>query len=359
MSPPDLTIAIATFNSAKLLPMVFSGLSRQKTTSFRYECVIIDGGSTDSTVLMAEEFGCKILTNPRTEPVYAKFIALTMCRTKYIMYLDHDEELKDEHSLAKKMAALKKPGVHTVLGSGYITPEGYPFINEYINEFGDPFSYFVYRLSKREGFFVPKIIHDYPVVHETPDTFFFSFKDVSSLPLIEVVAAGSTFDREHALSQAPALAETPALIPHIFYLLLGSGGLVALNKNDAILHYSADKMGPYIRKIRWRIMNNIYHRHDMGESGFSGRQKFGGKTIRLRKALFIPYSLLLLPSLIDAIMLAGSRRNYRYLIHTLLAFYTGFMISFHMILKILGRNPILRSYDGSREVGQSTAPGNK
>lgn len=348
----EISIIIATFNSEETLPLVLKSIQKQIYPKKEIEILLVDGGSVDKTIKIAKKFNCRIINNPRTEPVYGKYLAYLNARGQYAMYLDHDEVLKNKNSIALKMAAFKASSkIKAVIGSGYKNPKGYPFINDYINEFGDPFSFFIYKLSKNADFFIKTMRTNYPIVSENKSFIIFDLSKVKILPLIELVAGGSMFDILYFKKKFPQTLKRFELIPHFFYLLKDKLPFITITKNDFLIHYSSDTLGKYFNKIKWRIKNNIYHKSDMGISGFSGRDIFQPKFMRQKKFLFIPYAYSFVFPFIDSIFLAISRKKPKYLIHLPLTIYTANLIVYHYFLKkILRFKPKLRNYDESKEI---------
>ncbi len=140
------------------------------------------------------------------------------------------------------------------------------------------------------------------------------------------------------------------LLPHLFYLLKNDNKRIAITKDDTITHYSADKMSKYLNKILWRIKNNIYHVKDMGAAGFTGRQIYEQKGQTFKKYLFLPYAFTIILPLFDSLYLCVSRKNNVYLIHLPLTIFTALMISYHLIIRSMGKNRPLKSYDETFEI---------
>lgn len=63
---PDVSIVIRTLNEERYLPDLLSAIQSQET-EFSYEVVLIDSGSTDSTLSIADCHGCRILHITRNE----------------------------------------------------------------------------------------------------------------------------------------------------------------------------------------------------------------------------------------------------------------------------------------------------
>lgn len=340
-----VSIIIATFNSEKTLPLVFEGLSKQSLQRNKFEILLIDGGSKDNTKKIGKEFGARIINNPQTEPVNAKLIGFKNALGRYIVYLDHDEVIENPDSLRKKIKIFKSnPKIKAVIASGYKNPSGYNWINNYINEFGDPFSYFIYKLSKGSDYFMPTMIKRYKYASKTKDSVIFNFKGVKNLPLIELCAAGSMIDGDFIKQSFPDTLSKKELIPHFFYLIY-KNSLIAISKDDALIHYSSDTFNKYLNKIKWRVKNNIYHKDTMGESGFTGRSNYQPEVQKYKKYLFIPYSFTLFFCLLDSLSLSFTRKKLLYLIHLPLCLYTSSLIVYHSLLKLFGTKQVLRSYD--------------
>lgn len=342
---PKVTIIIATFNSEKKLPLVFESIRKQTFPKKQMEVLVVDGGSDDDTVKIAKKFGSRIINNNRTEPVYAKYLGYKKAKGRYVLYLDHDEVMANENSIKAKVAAFESDErIKAVISGGYINPPHYPFINNYINEFGDPFSFFIYKLPKTSGFFIKTMKMRYKLLQSRKDYLLFDLSNTQDLPIIELVAGASMLDVKYFKEEFPQIAKHYQHIPHLFYLLYQKLPYICMTKNDYIVHYSSDTLSGYLGKIRWRIKNNIYHKEGIGLSGFYGRDKFQPGYTRMKKYLFLPYSFSIVFPFWDAIYLCFSRKNWEYFLHVPLCIYTASLIVYHYILQVFGVRPRLRGY---------------
>ena len=66
MTKPDVSIIIRTLNEERYLSEVLSSIAGQKS-AFSCEVILIDSGSTDSTLTVAENYNCRILHISREE----------------------------------------------------------------------------------------------------------------------------------------------------------------------------------------------------------------------------------------------------------------------------------------------------
>lgn len=346
---PDISIIIATFNSAKILWRVLDAVKIQDFPQDSIEILIVDGGSVDQTVSIARSYGCVVLNNPKTEPINAKFLGIINSKGRFLVFLDHDEVMLDTGSLRRKREIFdQEPGIHAVIGSGYINPDPKNIVNEYINEFGDPFSYFMYRLSKGYGYFIEKLRKNYNIIQENDSSLIVDFSVRNRLPLIELVAMGSMIDKDYFLTEFPEVLNDKALIGHLFYNLIKRAPRIGVTKADPLVHFSSENLEKYLAKIRWRVKNNVHFTAGTGAAGYIGRQQFDTIIGNLRKYLFPVYAASIILPFIDALLLAISRKQSRYLIHLPLTIYTVTYVFFQYALKFFGYHPKQKSYDETK-----------
>lgn len=344
------SVIIATLNSERTIESCLNSLRSQDYPQEEVEILLIDGGSTDKTREIAQKYHCRILENPDVVPVAAKLIGMKEATGDYLMHLDSDEVLTSAHALTNRRLALESSDkIVMVFSAGYRNPEHSAFVNQYINEFGDPFSAYYYRLSKDERFFLPTMKARYVVQRETDEYVIF---DVSQgpQPILENAAQGNTIDLEFFRRHFSELCAQPSGPVHFFYHMQKYTQLFAVTKNEAVIHYSADTWRGFLGKIKWRVKNNVFSLGNYGSSGFLGREQVASRGSRLKKYLFIPYTILVVPVLADAIYLCLTRRNVRYLGHIILSWITVAYIGQAYLQKLLGFRPEFRSYGEQRPV---------
>lgn len=343
-----VSIIIATFNSSHTLAFVLEAIKKQTYPKKNLEILVVDGGSTDDTVSIAKQYHCKIILNPKVEPGYAKYLGYQNAKGTYLLYIDHDEVINNADSIRVRVNIFRKhPNVKAVTGNGYKNPPGLRVINRYINEFGDPFSFFIYRLSKNSNFFLSTMQKRYNVVFDTKLYSIFDLSTSPEIPLIELGAGGGMIDRSYIKKSFDGAITQYQLVPHLLHLLRPTYPFLGIVKNDAFLHYSSDNFAAYMQKIIWRVKNNIFHIDTLGTSGFTGREQFQTSVSRLKKFLFLPYAFSILFPSIDAIYLMVTRKDASYCIHIPLALITASLIVYYYVLKTLGIKLAMMSYDGS------------
>lgn len=350
MSSGKFSIVMATLNSMATIERSLNAIKKQNYPASNVDVMVIDGGSTDGTREMAARFGCRVIDNPRVDPVSAKLIGLREAKGDYLMHVDSDEVLLDSEALMKRARAFQEnPEVRMVFSSGYKDPEGVSFAATYINEFGDPFSMFFYRLTKNAKFFTKTLRKRMKCVRESESYAIFDLSE-GSQPILENAACGNCIDLTFFRTNFPELCDKPWGPVHFFYHMQKYTRKFAVIKDDPILHFSADSWSGFFRKIKWRVRNNVFFSGEMASAGFKGREQFDSSFARYKKYLYIPYAFTVIPASIDAVYLAWTRRDWRYLSHVPLTLYTAGMIVGMMGLKVLGYRPELKSYGEQKTI---------
>lgn len=349
MKTPIVTVMIATFNSSKLLPGTLDAIKNQTYPKNAIEILVVDGGSTDDTLEIAAKYGCRILHNEKTEPVNAKLMGLKYAAGKYLITIDHDEVMENPHSIEYKVKAIQHhPECKVVLCSGYKRPKSYPRLNQYISEFGDPFSLFIYNFPKGYKHLEEELRKNYKIEYESKSYMKITFDNMKKDPIFELCCLGTMIDRDYFL-QIPGATESGKVMVHFFYEMIERGDTrVLMLKNDPLTHYSADSLKAYWPKLKWRICNNI-HFSDMGDSGFTGRSQHQ-KDAKYRKFLFVPYTISIILPILDGIKLSLSRKNIVYMMHIVFCWYVLIQIVYQYSLKIVGKTPSFTSYDGKKKL---------
>ncbi len=122
-----ISVAIATFNEEKNI-----GPCLETVKDWVSEIVVVDGGSTDKTVAIAEKYGAKVTTTDNP-PIFHinKQKAIDQCSGDWILQLDADEivtpELRDEIKKIIKQDRAK---------AGYFLPRRNYFLGRWMKKGG-------------------------------------------------------------------------------------------------------------------------------------------------------------------------------------------------------------------------------
>lgn len=140
-----ISVVINTYNAEKHLATVL------ETAKHFDEVVVCDMHSTDNTIAIAEQYGCKIVyceRFPYVEP--ARNFAIAQAQNEWILVIDADETVPE-----KLREELYKLTEDPDLGGVYIAFKNY-FIDEYMRS---AFPDFKLRFFRKEGAYWPEEIH--------------------------------------------------------------------------------------------------------------------------------------------------------------------------------------------------------
>lgn len=105
--PPEkipLSVAIITKNEERNLP------SCLQSVSFAADVVVVDSGSTDRTVGIAREFGCRVFIEPWKGYGPQKNSAVEKCINDWVLIVDADERIPEDTADAIAGIISKPPG---------------------------------------------------------------------------------------------------------------------------------------------------------------------------------------------------------------------------------------------------------
>lgn len=109
VADPQLTVVVTSRNRSELLGIALRSVQRQDVET--WECVVVDDGSTDDAVMVAQSFAAlderfRVLAHDaRRGPSAARNAGLAAARTPLVCFLDDDDFLLDG-SLRARLAAL-------------------------------------------------------------------------------------------------------------------------------------------------------------------------------------------------------------------------------------------------------------
>jgi len=340
---PLISIIMPTLNSAHQIQRSLDSIRKQQFDQSLVEILVVDGGSTDDTRKIAEDNGCIVLDNPLVQPECAKHVGILHAKGKIGVFLDSDEVFENDQALAKRERFFaEQPDVHFLLMGGYRKPAGTTVINDYVNNFADPFSFFMYGTSADSRYYLSSLRKRYQTVADRADHVVFSFGPSSVLPLVDA-CAGNAADLAYLREHFPTEMKHVNIVPQLFATLVNDTHQTGMLKNDVTVHYTGGTWHKYLNKLKWRVVVNT-HYVDKAGVGFANREPTQPLWFRLKKYLFIIYALTFVLPLLVSIYYCLRRRLPVALVHAPLTFYTAVFIVWQQILKALKITPKLAAY---------------
>ncbi|MDR0462747.1 MAG: glycosyltransferase [Pseudomonadales bacterium] len=327
-----ISIIIPTYNSQDTLETTLRSLEKQALHCPHMEILVIDGGSTDSTVDIAKKYGAKVINNPHRLPEPAKLIGLKKARGQYVCFMDSDESFVSKYQLKKRLDLFANyPELKVIITDYCLSPPHSSWSTIYSCLFGDPFTAFV--LSLRQG----SNIKNYRNLLKTKikDAHIYDLKDESWRFIGD--GGTSTYSRQ-ALN---AYLEKSQGIVEAKSKLMCKERKFGIITDDNVVHDPRITLVKYFQKLKFRIINNIHYPQ---ESGYSVRSDKASSTIKKRQLLYLIYCLFPIAPLLDMFFLVVKYRKISLSIHFILVYYIVVMTIWQMILKIVGKSPRIISY---------------
>jgi glycosyltransferase involved in cell wall biosynthesis len=291
------------------------------------ELLIVDGGSSDSTLEIAGQFGAKLISEPRLKnnPEARKAIGLASAKNELVLYIDSDNILPHKDWLVNMVKPLvEDEEVVAVWTLRYHYDKRASLLNRYFALFGvnDPIAYYFNkrdRLSWAENKWnlLGRAI-------EKKDYYVVSFANNK----IPTLGANGYLIRRSVLNRAKVEQK-------YFFHIDVNADLVLLGFNkfacikDTIMHLSADNLISFLRK-RLNFMR-VYHQEEYGLR----RWRLFEKEDLFKLLVFVFYGLTLFKPLYDGFRGYLKIRDKAWFLHAVVCFAIIFVYGWGLISRSL------------------------
>ncbi|HWS48697.1 MAG TPA: glycosyltransferase [Candidatus Methanoperedens sp.] len=300
-------IIIPTLNASKVLVTCLKSIAKQNYPKNKINILIIDGGSNDSTLSIAQKYNCIVFHNPLKTAESAKALGLKKAKSDYIALIDSDNILPNKNWLSKMILPFKDKDIigSEPISFSYRQSAGY--IERYSSLLGanDPYAFFngnYDRFStlsaKWTGLkLTTNNFQDYLKVH---------IDNNQNIPTIG--ANGTIFRRNFLLSFFKG-----NYLFDIDVLALAPKPLYFAKVKTSIIHtYCESSLSKFIKKQNRRLTDYYFYKEFR-------QYKWETKSSILP---FTLYSLLILPSLFDAIRGYIKKPDIAWFFHPIACFLT-------------------------------------
>jgi len=321
-----ITIIMPTYNSERTLERALLSVRKQTIDQNMIEILVIDGGSTDKTVHIAQKHGAIVLKNPERIPETAKRIGFAYAHGEYIIMQDSDEVWCSAEQLKNRLNFFaENQDVFCLITDKLIPGKGCGLSCAYLNIVSDPFGYIIYRnknscVEQNRRYLFRKSEHG--------NVYQYHANDIAPIgdgccTMISLKKARELFG-DRVTSQEFATS--------IFIQMVNSTHKVGIIPNDNIIHYSTASFRGYLKKLRFRIHINL---NDVEKSGYNSRARYS-KKLRNRKLLFVLYSFSVIGPVLDSIRLSVLYRRPSFLLHFVYTYYICMVAGIEIIMKKIG-----------------------
>ncbi|MBU1117861.1 glycosyltransferase [Patescibacteria group bacterium] len=277
---------IPTLNSAKVLDDCLSSIVKQSNQSF--EILIIDANSSDNTLKIAKKYNCKFFKNPLVTAESAKAIGLKEARGYYIAFVDSDNILPSKYWLSKMLTPFHDPQIIASEPIKFTYRKNSGYIERYSALIGanDPYAFFCGNYDRQSV-----LTGTWTSLKLKTQKFKKYLKvKIDDNRYIPTIGANGTIFRKDFLEkhfQGQYLYDIDLLVsaPKPLFVSKVYTGIIHTFCESSILKF--------IRKQNRRVVDYYY---------FQSRRQYQWQANNKSNAIpFTLYSLLIVPTLIDAI----------------------------------------------------------
>ena len=311
MNTPTLSIVTPTYNAEYYLERYFFSLKKQKIDSKRVEVLIVDGGSTDDTIAIAQKYKANIIPNPYklAEPGVA--IGFRHAKGELVMVLATDNIFKDADSLSKMISIFKDSSIVAAFPK-HDTASDDSIYSRYFNTFTDPYSHFVYGNAANARTFHER----YTILTHTS---LYDVYDYQSSPVLPLIALAQGFTIRS--SQLQSRSETYDDVLQI-YEFIKAKKRIAYVYEVPLYHYTIRNLSDFITKQRRAVENALVRRN----SGITRRNQYLTAGQKLKQYLFFPYALTIVIPLLQSLINAVRTKERIWLFHSPITFLSAVVV---------------------------------
>lgn len=332
---PLISVVMPTYNSEATIETALKSI-RMQTVADQIEILVIDGGSTDTTCDIARRYGAIVLDNPQRLPEPAKCIGIQKARGQYVVFQDSDEELRERHQLEKRLMLFSSaPEIRCVVCDRQYPGKEAGCVAPYYCRCGDPFTWFVYRTKD-------SILKTFVTSLSEQKTGGWVLRFAPGAPT-PIGDGGTTMvDLDWVKQVFVARWQELNFVCSMAHCVIQKTGCCGCIEGDNITHHVQTDFPSYMKKLRFRIINNLFHKEG---SGFSARiESAGNSRFMYRKYGFVLYALTVAGPLWDSIYLAVRNRSPAMLLHFFYVYYVCACTAVYLLGACMGKEPKLTSY---------------
>ncbi len=311
MESPFISFVIPTYNSSRSIGKCLESIKKQNYPADKIEIIIIDAGSTDGTIEIAEKIGVsKILPNPLKTGEAGKAVGIRATAGEVIGFIDSDNILDGEDWLSKMVSPLENPEIFMSECYAFSYRPTDSIVDRYCSLMGmnDPIHLFIGnhdRLCTLTGKWtgLPVQMTDLGDFYEV----------VLAKENVPTMGANGSLIRKSVLDEME-LGDYYFDIDVVYQLVCGGHERVAMVKKG-IIHLYCPDLRTFARKQRRRI-NDFLHYKRLGQRNYPHHKYFWGY------ARFAVCCLLVLPLLAQSLFGYAKKKDRAWFIHPIICWLT-------------------------------------
>jgi glycosyltransferase involved in cell wall biosynthesis len=302
---PSISVVIPTLNSEKYLAECLASVRNQDYPANKLELIVIDAGSRDRTLAIAQQFAVdRVLDNPLRTGEAGKAVGVRAAGGDLVLMIDSDNVLVGSDWLRRMVVPFDDPEVISSEALRWEYSRDHHFINRYqaLTGINDPLALYLGNYDRYS--YLRDRWTDYPHAEEHRDGWIRVELDPDWVP---TMGANGYLVRREAFAAVPV---GDYLFDIDFVHDLVASGLRTIARVDVpIRHYFCDSVGQFYRKTRRRADDYFFF-------AAAGRRSYPWTRARSRAvSRFTASTLLVVPLLLDVARGARRKRDVAWLFH--------------------------------------------
>lgn len=315
-----ISFVIPTYNAASHLECCLQSIKKQHYPEDKIEILIIDGGSTDTTLGLARKYGASILHNPKRLAEYGVQLGVEQASGELLVVFAADNELVGDTWIQQVVAIFDNEPEIIALWGRLASGKNDPALNKYFELIqSDPLNWFINR--NLQDYITQSAINE--------DCYVFT---VSLRKPLVWGANGLVYKTERIKkiwAQEGYLGDNDA-----FQCLVEEGNVkVAYIAKPFVYHHHVARLADWIKK--WQ-RNFFFHLVDKQKT--RNMNWLYAKNFKIKLFFWICYSMILPFSLVHSIYLSIRFRNIYWYYHPIVSFLQCMTYSILIIFTKKGRD---------------------
>lgn len=282
----DISIVVPVYNNEKELSACLSSIKMQEYPKDKIEILLCDGGSSDKTIEIGKQFGCKILHNQKRLTEFGVTLGISKANGKYITVLAADNELIGKNFIKGMIYPFINDKRVMITYPIQMSMENDSWISKYINTFTDPISHFIYGNASNTRTFGKR----YKTIQKNNQYVIYDFSSMD-YPMI-ALAQGTTIRNKSDERNNPGDDILPIVDVIADYKYL------AYVPEAQVAHHTILSLSIYFRKQRWAFDNYLMQ----SDYGIRKRTVYFSPVRKFKKFIWPLYAALIVPPLIVSIV---------------------------------------------------------
>jgi glycosyltransferase involved in cell wall biosynthesis len=302
---PSISIVIPTLNSEKYLAECLASVRNQDYPKDRIEVVLVDAGSRDATLSIAEQFDVdRVLENPLKTGEAGKAVGIHAAQRDLVLMIDSDNVLVGHDWLRRMIAPFEDPDVISSEALRWDYDRRHHYINRYqaLTGINDPLALYLGNYDRYS--YLTDRWTDYPHQEDRRDCWIRVELDPDWVP---TMGANGYLVRREAFNAVPV---DDYLFDIDFVDALVRAGHRTIGRVDVpIRHYFCDSVGQFYRKTRRRADDYFFF-------SATGQRTYPWTRERSRAvSRFTVSTVFVVPLLLDVVRGARRKRDVAWLFH--------------------------------------------